>query len=169
MCSASRLQSPRKQGNSAYAREQHECAISKSQFRVRRVARWAECDPAGVVYVGNFAAYRLSAVHLFRPQVFDADWEGMREQFQIDTPGKALSMVFKGSLWPDDVFDVEVRVGVVRTRTFDFRDRGQTHPGWHRRFRRQALGDLRQARDRCVSMRIPDPLRRRLQDVRASI
>ncbi|MEN3378159.1 MAG: 4-hydroxybenzoyl-CoA thioesterase [Hyphomicrobiales bacterium] len=104
----------------AFARRSREEIITTAPFIIRRVARWAECDPAGVVYTGNFAEYMLSAVHLFRRHVLQASWQEIKSNQKVDTPAKAIAMVFNGSLWPDDVFDVTVRVGDIRTRTFDF-------------------------------------------------
>lgn len=163
------MQHPSKAEITEFARERREEVISTQPFRVRRVARWSECDPAGVVYVGNFAEYMLSAVHLFRRQVFDAGWAEMRDQFQIDTPGKALSMVFKGSLWPDDVFDVEVRVGEIRTRTFDFQTLARRALDGTHVFEGKLSAICVSAQDRRISMRIPDPLRHRLQAAQPSI
>ena len=48
------------------------------------------------------------------------DWARIRSELGIDLPAKAYSLVFKGSLWPDDLFDTTIRVGSVRSRTFDF-------------------------------------------------
>lgn len=96
-----------------------EYIVSESPFTVRRVTRWAECDPAGVVYVGNFPNFLLSAVHLFRNRALGAGWIDSWGGQGFQTPGKALSMVFQGSLWPDDVFDMAVYVGDIRTRTMD--------------------------------------------------
>ena len=105
---------------SQFASERREEIISKHPFVVRRVARWSECDPAGVVYSGNFAEFALSAMHLFRRHTFDATWRDIRENAGVDLPAKAISLVFNGSLWPDDIFDMQVRIGEIRTRTFDF-------------------------------------------------
>src|SRR5581483_4826686 len=104
----------------AFVRNGREEVVSTAPFVVRRVARWSECDPAGVVYVGNFTEYMLSAVYLFRRHVLQASWQELKSNVKVDTPGKALAMTFNGSLWPDDVFDVTVRLGEIRTRTFDF-------------------------------------------------
>jgi 4-hydroxybenzoyl-CoA thioesterase len=109
-----------KNESAAFAAHSREEVISGAPFTVRRVARWAECDPAGVVYTGNFAEYMLSAVHLFRRHVLQASWQEIKSSQKVDTPAKAIAMVFNGSLWPDDIFDVTVRVGDIRTRTFDF-------------------------------------------------
>jgi acyl-CoA thioesterase FadM len=96
-----------------------EYITSQAPFTVRRSVRWAECDPAGVVYLGNFPHYLLSAVHLFRHHALDVAWVDSGGASDFQTPGKAFSMVFQSSLWPDDVFDMVVYVGEVRTHTVD--------------------------------------------------
>jgi acyl-CoA thioesterase FadM len=151
-----------------FASEKREEIVSKRPFVVRRVARWTECDPAGVVYSGNFAEYALSATHLFRRYAFDAAWRDIRENAGVDLPAKAISLVFNGSLWPDDVFDMEVRVGAIRTRTFDFEitavradDGSSVFTG--------TLGVICvSAADRRIAAPIPDALRRRLDDSKAA-
>lgn len=94
-----------------------EYVASLSPFTVRRIVRWTECDPAGVVYLGNFPEYLISAAHLFRNRLFGVGWIGKEGRAGHQAPGKALSMVFQSSLWPDDVFDMTVYVGPLRTRT----------------------------------------------------
>jgi acyl-CoA thioesterase FadM len=96
-----------------------EYIIGDTPFTVRRAARWAECDPAGVVYLGNFPHYLLSAVHLFRNRALGVGWIDSAGEQGFQTPGKALAMVFQGPLWPDDVFDMAVYVGDVRKHTMD--------------------------------------------------
>ena len=86
---------------------------------MRRVARWHECDPAGVVFAGNFSEFLLSAASLFRRHVFGRDWRLVRDELGVDVPGKATALIYHGSLWPDDAFDITVWAGAVRTRTFD--------------------------------------------------
>ncbi len=104
------------EGFADVSREQVICTIP---FTVRRAARWSECDPAGVVYAGNFNDYLLSAVQLFRRRLFGRDWTRMRDEWAVDLPAKSTSLIYQGSLWPDDVFDTTVWVGAVRMRTFD--------------------------------------------------
>jgi acyl-CoA thioesterase FadM len=88
-------------------------------FTVRRTVRWAECDPAGVVYAGNFTEYMLATAHLFRQVVLGRPVGQRDGNAQYGTPGKALSMVFHSPLWPGDVFDMAVYLGPVGTRTTD--------------------------------------------------
>jgi acyl-CoA thioesterase FadM len=148
--------------------EKREEVISKSPFRVRRVARWSECDPAGVVYTGNFTEYALSAIHLFRRHVFERNWRDIREQTGVDLPAKAISMVFNGSLWPDDVFDMEVRAGEIRNRTFDFEITAERADNGSSVFSGTLSVICVSAADRRISAAIPDLLRRRLDDSKAA-
>jgi acyl-CoA thioesterase FadM len=94
-----------------------EYVASLSPFMVRRIVRWTECDPAGVVYLGNFPEYLISAVHLFRDRLFGRGWITNDRKEGYQAPGKAISMGFQSSLWPDEIFDMTVYVGQLRTRT----------------------------------------------------
>lgn len=96
-----------------------EYVLRTDPFTVRRRVRWSECDPAGVVYAGNFTEYLLSAADLFK-QHLNVDGRLLATGDRpYHTPGKAMSLVYMGSLWPDDVFDISVFAGEVRTRTSD--------------------------------------------------
>ena len=149
-----------------FAAESREEVISRSPFRVRRVARWSECDPAGVVYTGNFTEYMLSATHLFRRHVFGGTWKDIRDRIGIDTPNKALSLVFNGSLWPDDVFDIEVQVGEIRNRTFDFEVAAFRADDGSSVFTGSLSAVCVKADDRRIAAAIPESLRRQLEDSR---
>jgi acyl-CoA thioesterase FadM len=96
-----------------------EQVITTEPFTLRREVRWADCDPAGVVFTGKFSDYALSATSLFRRHLLGARWTEVGRAHGIDTPAKALSLVFQGPLWPDDLTDITVWVGEIRTRTFD--------------------------------------------------
>ena len=153
---------------SQFASERREEIISKRPFVVRRVARWSECDPAGVVYSGNFAEFALSAMHLFRRHAFDATWRDIRENAGVDLPAKAISLVFNGSLWPDDVFDMEVRIGEIRTRTFDFEIAAVRADDGSSVFTGTLAVICVIAADRRIAAPIPDGLRGRLEETKAA-
>ncbi len=93
--------------------------IATAPFTLRREVRWSDCDPAGVVFTGKFSEYVLSATSLFRRHILGPRWGEVGRTLGIDTPAKALSLVFQGPLWPEDLTDITVWVGDVRTRTFD--------------------------------------------------
>lgn len=145
-----------------FARERREEIVSTSPFVVRRAARWSECDPAGVVYAGNFPEFMLSAVQLFRRHVLEGSWQEIRDETGIDTPSKAISMVFNGSLWPDDVFDTAVTVGEIRNRSFDFEVSAVRATDRSSVFTGKVSAICISAADRRTAVPVPEQLRRRL-------
>lgn len=150
----------------SFADMSREQVVSLTPFTVRRVARWSECDPAGVVYTGNFSEYLMSATHLFRRHVLSGDWHSIRETVQVDLPAKALSLVFKGSLWPDDVFDTSIFVGDIRERTFDFLAQAKRTDGAGNVFDGRLSVICVSASDRRIAMPIPTALRTLLEQSR---
>jgi acyl-CoA thioesterase FadM len=151
---------------SQFASERREEIISKRPFVVRRVARWSECDPAGVVYSGNFAEFALSAMHLFRRHAFDATWRDIRENAGVDLPAKAISLVFNGSLWPDDIFDMKVQIGEIRTRTFDFEIAAVRADDGSSVFTGRLGVICVTATDRRIATPLPEGLRLRLEETK---
>lgn len=86
---------------------------------VRHRVGWGECDPAGVVYTPRFAEYVVLATEHFYEYLLDGSLQEKLRELDIGLPAKALSFEFKRSLWPDQQFDMTVRVGDIRDRTFD--------------------------------------------------
>lgn len=149
-----------------FARTQLEQVVAIQPFTVRRVVRWADCDPAGVVYSGNLAEYLLSATHLFRRYLFGESWSEVRRELGIDTPAKAVSLVFEGSLWPDDVVDTSLYVGAIRTHTADLIARAVRTDNGSRVFDGRISFICVPANDRRISANIPDALRSALDTAR---
>jgi acyl-CoA thioesterase FadM len=98
--------------------ESSEIVTSHLPFTVRRVARWADCDPAGVVFTGKFTDYLLGAVMHFLRHIGYGPGTQKHEQ-RVGLPGKHMSLTFHASLYPEDVVDIRVSVGAIRHRTFD--------------------------------------------------
>ncbi len=96
-----------------------EYVASFAPFVVRRRVRWSECDPAGVVFAGNFSHYLYNAVALFRGEVLAG----------YGAPAKALSLVFHRALWPDEQFDMHVHIGAIGRTTIEFRVAARTLAG----------------------------------------
>ncbi|MCA1457079.1 hypothetical protein I6F35_28330 [Bradyrhizobium sp. BRP22] len=82
---------------------------------------------------------------------------------RVDTPAKAISMIFNGSLWPDDVFDVHVRVGEIRMRSFDFKAVATRADNGTNVFEGTVAAICVSSDDRCRSVPIPEALRTRLE------
>ena len=145
-----------------FARSEREAVISTAPFVCRRVAHWSECDPAGVVYVGAMTEYVLSALHLFRLNLFGKSWLQLTTDLEVDMPAKAVSVVFQGSLWPDDVFDVACYVGEVRRRSFDMLARARRADSGDSVFVGKLAAICIPRDDRTTSVAIPDALIERL-------
>ena len=92
--------------------------ISREPVIVRRRVHWGECDPAQVVYTPRFADYGASAVHWFWRVVLPDGGSELATAGLI-TPVKHMAFTFQHVLRPNDVFDMTVRIGAIRTRTLD--------------------------------------------------
>lgn len=86
---------------------------------LRHRVRWGECDPAGVVYTPRFSEYVVAAVDYFYECLLGEPLQEKLRDLDLGLPAKALSFEFKRSLRPDQRFDMSVRVGEIRNRTFD--------------------------------------------------
>jgi acyl-CoA thioesterase FadM len=140
-----------------------EYVASLSPFTVRRIVRWTECDPAGVVYLGNYPEYLISSVHLFRDRLFGQGWIAKDRSEGYQAPGKAISMVFQSSLWPDDVFDMAVYVGKLGRRTMSLLVEARRADNGKKVFAGRVTSIFVTRDDREQTIGIPENLRRELE------
>lgn len=108
--------------------ESVEVVTSDAPFIVRRTVRWADCDPAGAVYTGRFTEYLLGAVRHFLRSV-RGGVAIASDLADVDLPCKHMSLTFNVMLVPDDVVDIRVDVGEIRTHTFDIVARARLSDG----------------------------------------
>lgn len=94
-----------------------ELLVSQGPLTVRRRVRWGDCDPAQVVYTPRFADYAVAALDYFHRIVTKRGVAETDDDF--DFPMRALSFDFHHFLMAEDVFDMAVHVGELRTRTFN--------------------------------------------------
>lgn len=87
-------------------------------FTVRRRVKWGDCDPAKVVYTVSFSEYVISVAELFYGHLFGGSPQATKDRFGFGTPTRALAFDFRGSLRPDDEFDMTVWVRDIRSRTY---------------------------------------------------
>ncbi len=97
-----------------------EYVLSQDPFIVRRVVRWGDCDPAGVVFTGRFTDYLLGAVALYTEHLAQGA-SSLGAAHGVDTPCRGMSLSFEGTLWPRDEIDIHCTIGSVRTRSYDVR------------------------------------------------
>ena len=99
--------------------DSYELVVSRTPLVVRRRVRWADCDPAGVVYTGKFSEYLLGAVSLFFGDLGAGRYAQWVKSLNIDTPCKGMELTFHGALWPEDEFEMTCCVPVIRQHSFD--------------------------------------------------
>ncbi|WP_197277194.1 acyl-CoA thioesterase [Sphingomonas profundi] len=86
--------------------------VSTAPFVARRQVAWADCDPAGVVFAGNYYLYALWTYDLYRARRLAIDHE------MAPAPMKAASIVHHAPLYPGDMVDLAVRPIRISTSTF---------------------------------------------------
>lgn len=94
-------------------------AMTDQPFTFRRRVRWGECDPAGVVYTPRFSDYAAEAFNDFLEFMIGKPLQDRQRELDVLMPAKAMQFVFKRSVWPDQVLDIQVRVSGIRNRSFD--------------------------------------------------
>jgi acyl-CoA thioesterase FadM len=129
--------------------------------RFERVVAWGECDPAGVVYTPRFADYAVEAYHFFLGELIGRPLQKRLAEHGLGTPMKAMHFEFHRSLWPDEVFTIEVYVAGLRTRSFDLSliaRKADAEPAFSALLSPICIGDTARA-----SIPIPDFLRTALE------
>lgn len=95
-----------------------EAVIGESPLIVRRVVRWGDCDPAGIVYTPRFLDYTVSAYEAFIGLMLGGPLHST-ETSGVSFPVRGVELDFCSPLPVDAQFDMEIRVGEIRSRTFD--------------------------------------------------
>ena len=99
----------------------YEGLLSREPLVVMKRVRWADCDPAGVVYTGKFSEYLLIAVNYFFDEIGGGNYSQWVKALQVDTPCKGMDLEFHGALWPEDVFEMRCTVAQIREHSYDLR------------------------------------------------
>lgn len=107
----------------------YEALTSSLPLVVTKRVRWADCDPAGVVYTGKFNEYMLTAVNYFFDELGNGHYFQWIKDLNVDTPCKGLDMEFHGALWPEDEFDMHCRVSAIREHSYDIRTEARQKDG----------------------------------------
>lgn len=95
-----------------------ETVIDESPLIIRRVVRWGDCDPAGIVYTPRFLDYTVSAYEAFISLMLGGPMHSIKK-YGVGFPVRGVELDFCSPLPVDAQFDMEVRVGEIRSRTFD--------------------------------------------------
>ena len=141
-----------------------EHVISTVPLVVRRRVKFGDCDPAGLVYTPVFSEYAISCAALFYESLLGAPLRTIKNEHGFETPSRALSFDFRGSLRPDDEFDMTVLVADIRNSTYTLQITG-TSPDGAELFIAQ-LTPICVARGELRAIAIPQALRARLEEYR---
>lgn len=106
-----------------------EFVVRDQPFTVRRAIRWADCDPAGVVYAGHYADYLIDAITRFMRHTGFSISATKDGPTRVGLPCKHMELTFYTSLYPDDAVDIEITVSEVREHTFDLLARARLPDG----------------------------------------
>lgn len=93
--------------------------VSDEPLILRRVVRWGDCDPAGIAYTPRFLDYVVSAHEAFISLMLGGPIHMLKDEIKVDFPVRGVEIDFRDRLPLDAQFDMEVRVGEIRNRTFD--------------------------------------------------
>lgn len=92
---------------------------------LRRSVRWSECDPAGIVFTPRFLDFCVSAYEAFIGKMLGGPLHAAKEPLGIDFPMRGVEMDFRASLPALSLLEMEVRLGELRSRTFDLHIEGR--------------------------------------------
>ncbi|WP_075996881.1 acyl-CoA thioesterase [Salaquimonas pukyongi] len=70
--------------------------------------RWADCDPAKIVYTGNIPMFALEAIEAWWEAHLGADWYRMNIDRDIGTPFVHLSVDFRSPVTPRHLLECSV-------------------------------------------------------------
>lgn len=93
--------------------------VSTAPLVIRRTVRWGECDPAGIVYTPRFLDYAVSAYEGFVSLMLGGPLHGAKKSLGVDFPARAVELDFRSPLALEARFDMELRIGALRTRSYD--------------------------------------------------
>ena len=82
-------------------RDPLECVVRDQPFPVRRVVRWADCDPAGVVYAGRYAEYLIDAVTRFMRHTGFSFGATKDRPIRVGLPCKHMELSFARRFGPN--------------------------------------------------------------------
>lgn len=96
-----------------------EQVVSDAPLVIRRVVRWGDCDPAGIVYTPRFLEFTVSAYEAFIGLMLSGPVHAAKGDLRVDFPVRGVELDFQSSLALGDQFEMTVRLGEIRTHTFD--------------------------------------------------
>jgi acyl-CoA thioesterase FadM len=79
-------------------------------FRVRRVVKWGESDPAGIVYTARFLDYAMETLEAWFAETVGTHWYTMNIENRTGSPAVHVSLDFFAPLTCFDPFTMALSV-----------------------------------------------------------
>lgn len=94
-------------------------------YTVRRVVKWGECDPAGIVYTPRFLDWVLEAAESFFAEIIGVDWFQLKTTHGLGSPSVSTTLEFRKPITHGEPFTIEVLVRRVSRSTITYAMRGR--------------------------------------------
>lgn len=92
--------------------------VAHAPFTVRRLVRWGDSDPAGIVYTGTYLDYMVEAAEDFFIDLTGRHWREMQTETGTGTPMVHASMDFQKPVPAGQAMDIAVHVGDLGQSSF---------------------------------------------------
>ncbi|PJK29524.1 acyl-CoA thioesterase [Minwuia thermotolerans] len=103
--------------------------VARAPFTVRRLVRWGDSDPAGIVYTGTYLDYMVEAAEDFFIALTGRHWRDMQTESGTGTPMVHASMDFLKPVPAGQAIDIAVHVGRLGASSFDLHFISRTMAG----------------------------------------
>ncbi|HEX6957407.1 MAG TPA: thioesterase family protein [Ferrovibrio sp.] len=94
-------------------------------YTVRRIVKWGECDPAGIVYTPRFLDWVLEAAESFFAEVVGVDWFQLNQKYGLGSPSVSVKLDFRKPIQFGQPFTIEVLVRRLSRSTITYAMRGR--------------------------------------------
>lgn len=93
--------------------------VGREPFTVRRLVRWGDSDPAGIIYTGAYLDYMVEAAEDFFIDLTGRHWRDMQLETGTGTPMVHASMDFRKPVPAGKAIDIAVHIGALGRSSFD--------------------------------------------------
>ncbi|WP_416897238.1 MAG: acyl-CoA thioesterase [Minwuia sp.] len=92
--------------------------IGREPFTVRRLVRWGDSDPAGIIYTGAYLDYMVETAEDFFVDLTGVHWREMQNRDGTGTPMVHASMDFQKPVEAGRPIDIALHLGEVGQSSF---------------------------------------------------
>lgn len=135
-------------------------------YTVRRIVKWGECDPAGIVYTPRFLDWVIEAAESFFAEAVGVDWFQLNQTYGLGSPSVSTKIDFRKPIQYGQPFTIEVLVRKLTRSTITYVMRGRDEPG-DLCFEAELVSCIIDHK-RMKSVTIPDHIRQPILDYQAA-